>query len=69
MLADYFFVQLLPAPVANRTNAFIQLLVKGLIFLGVYLLCLFKSGYIDKYDKEIFSGFLEMIKLGFRRKK
>ncbi|MCK4557424.1 MAG: polysaccharide biosynthesis protein [Candidatus Aminicenantes bacterium] len=69
MLADYFFVQLLPAPVANRTNAFIQLLVKGLIFLGVYLLCLFKSGYIDKYDKEIFSGFLEMIKVGFKRKK
>ena len=69
VLADYFFVQLLPAPVANRSNAFIQLLVKGLIFSGVYLLCLFKSGYIDKYDKEIFSGFVEMIKIGFRRKK
>jgi len=69
MLADYFFVLLFLAPAANRLDAFIQLLVKGLIFLGVYLLCLFKSGYVDKYDKEIFAGFLEMIKVGLKRKK
>ncbi len=69
MLADYFFVQFFPAPAANRIDASLQLLVKGLIFMSVYLLCLFKSGYIDTYDKEIFSGFLGMIKLGFKRKK
>ena len=69
MLTDYFFVLLFPAPAANRPDAFIQLLVKGLVFLSIYLLCLFKSGYVDRYDKEIFSGFLEMIKLGFKRKK
>ena len=69
MLAGYFFKQLFPTPLAGRFDAFIHLCVNGLVFLSVYLLFLFKSRYIDKYDREIFSGFLEMIKLNTRRKK
>jgi O-antigen/teichoic acid export membrane protein len=68
-LAEYFFKQFFPTPLASRFDAFIHLCVNGLVFLGVYLLFLFKSRYIDKYDREIFSGFLEMIKLKRRRKK
>jgi O-antigen/teichoic acid export membrane protein len=69
MLAGYFFKQLFPTTLASRFEAFIHLGVNGLVFLSVYLLFLFKSRYIDKYDREIFSGFLEMIKLNTRRKK
>jgi O-antigen/teichoic acid export membrane protein len=69
MFAGYFMRQLYPVPPANRFDAFILLLVTGLVFLGVYLLFVFKSKYIDKYDREIFSGFMEMIKPGLRRKK
>jgi hypothetical protein len=69
MLAGYIFNQLFPDPPVSRIDAFIRLGVNGLVFLSVYLLFLFKSRYIDKYDREIFSGFLEMIKLKIRRKK
>lgn len=69
LLLGYFFSQLFPSPPANRFYAFISLLVNGLVFMGVYLLFLFKSGFVDKYDKEIFSGFMEMIKGGLKRKK
>lgn len=63
MLADYFFSRLLSAPPVNRVNAFIHLLVNGVVFLGVYLLFLLKSRYIDRYDREIFTGFLGLLKL------
>ncbi len=69
MLAGHFFNKLFPAPPANRFEAFIQLGVNGLVFLSVYLLFLFKSRYLDTYDREIFSGLLEMIKLKRKRKK
>jgi peptidoglycan biosynthesis protein MviN/MurJ (putative lipid II flippase) len=69
MLAGYFFKQIFPHPPASRFEAFIHLGVNGLVFLSVYLLFLFKSRYIDKYDREILSGLLEMIKLKRRRKK
>ena len=69
LFAGYFIRRLYPGPPANRFDALILLLVNGLIFLGVYLLFVFKSNYIDKYDREIFSGFMEMIKSVLRRKK
>ena len=69
LLAGYLFRQIHPESPDSRIQAFIYLLVNGLVFLGVYLVFLFKSAYIDKYDKEIFSGFLEMLRLGFKRKK
>jgi O-antigen/teichoic acid export membrane protein len=69
MLAGYIFNQLFPDSPASRLDAFIRLGVNGLVFMSVYLLFLFKSRYIDTYDREIFSGFLEMIKLKRRQKK
>ncbi len=69
MLVDYFFKQLFPAPPADRLDALVHLCVNGLVFLSVYLLFLLKSRYIDTYDREIFSGFLEMIKLKRKQKK
>ncbi len=69
LFTGYFIRQLYPGPAANRFEAFILLFVNGLVFLGIYLLFVLKSKYIDKYDKEIFSGFMEMIKSVFRRKK
>ncbi len=69
LFTGYLIRQLYPGPAANRLDAFILLFANGLVFLGIYLLFVFKSRYIDKYDREIISGFMEMIKSVFRRKK
>lgn len=69
LLAAYLFEHIYAESPDNRIQAFIYLLVNGLVFLGVYIVFLLKSAYIDKYDKEVFSGFLEMLKLDFKRKK
>ncbi|MFQ5900252.1 MAG: flippase [Thermodesulfobacteriota bacterium] len=53
----------------NRIEAFYSLLISGSLFLGVYLLTLFKSRYIDEYDREIFSGLVELIAGCLRRQK
>lgn len=54
---------------ANRLEAFYSLLINGSVFLTVYLFSLLKSGYIDKYDREIFSGTMELIKRSLKRRK
>jgi len=69
LATEYLLAQIYPESPASRTQAFIYLFVNGLVFLGVYIIFLFKSAYIDKYDREIFSGFLEMLRPGFKRKK
>lgn len=69
MLAGRLFNMLLPNPPTSRVDALVHIGMKGLVFLSVYLLFLLKSRYMDNYDREIFSGFLEMIKLKRKRKK
>lgn len=53
----------------SRLDAFLYLLINGLTFLASYLFLLLKSRYIDAYDREIFSGFLNMIRSGLKREK
>lgn len=70
MLVGHIFKSLIfQKPPTNRIDAFYYLLINGLVFLGVYLFFLLKTRYIDKYDKEIFYGFLELVKGSLRRKK
>jgi len=68
-VAGYIFKLIFPESPTNRIEAFYHLLINGAVFLGVYLISLFKSGYIDKYDKEIFFSSVELIKSSLRRKK
>lgn len=59
---------LLTSP-SSRIEALYYLLINGIVFLGVYILFLYKSSYIDKYDREILSGTIEFVKTFIRRKK
>jgi len=59
---------LLTSP-SSRIGALSHLLINGIVFLGVYILFLYKSSYIDKYDREIISGTVEFVKAFVRRKK
>lgn len=53
---------------ATRIESFSVLIVRGVTFWGIYLFFLFKSGYIDRYDREVFSETVQIIKnLIFRR--
>ncbi len=54
---------------SSRIEALYYLLINGIVFLGVYILFLYKSSYIDKYDREILSGTIEFVKTFIRRKK
>lgn len=69
LLISYIFKPFFPEPASNRIEALYHLLINGIVFLGVYILFLFKSRYIDTYDREIFSGFVELIKTSLGRKK
>jgi len=69
LLASFIFKHIVPRLPTNRPEALCALLVNGAVFSGIYLLMLFKTGYIDKYDRELFSESLEFMKTSFRRKK
>ncbi len=59
----------LHAPASNRLEALLFLLVAGIVFMPVYLFLLLKTGYIDSYDREVLSGFFELMRRGLRRTK
>jgi len=69
LLVSYVFKMIVPKAPANRLEAFYHLLINGAVFLGIYLFSLFRSGYIDKYDREIFSSTLNLIRSGLRQEK
>jgi O-antigen/teichoic acid export membrane protein len=69
IMVNYIFRLIFPELPLNRIEAFYHLLLSGSVFSGVYLFCLLKSGYTDRYDREIFSGSLELLKGSLRRKK
>lgn len=69
LLAGLIFKQIFPSLPTNRPQALYALLVNGAVFSGAYLLMLFKTGTIDKDDRELFSESLKLMKAGFRRKK
>ncbi len=69
LLVHTLVIMLLHFAPANRIEAFYYLCINGAVFLTVYVFSLLQSGYIDKYDKEILSGSLELIKASLKRKK
>ncbi len=69
LLAGFIFKQIVPRLPTNRPEALCALLVNGAVFSGVYLLLLFKTGTIDKYDRELFYESFKLMKTSFRRKK
>jgi len=64
LLKEFF----LTAP-TNRIEALYYLLINGVVFSGVFIFLLYKSSYIDKYDREILAGTREFVKSLLRRKK
>ncbi|MCJ7580980.1 MAG: oligosaccharide flippase family protein [Candidatus Aminicenantes bacterium] len=65
---NYLLKEFLLKDPSNRIEALYFLLINGIVFLGIYILFLYKSRYIDKYDREILSGTLEFLKTFTRRK-
>ena len=65
---NYFLKEILHGGPTSRIEAFYFLFINGIVFLGIYILFLYKSRYIDTYDREIISGTFGFVKTSIRRK-